>query len=277
MYSRRPSSLGFPSEVAQSAYYSGDERITREEIDRVSKIVESERVYPENTRIHKESQGDRIVYNVLQASIDASASPSGRRITVADSLEEILITQGDHAEALTAVSQSLKNARHYASNAQQMAVIDQYLKSFETGDIEAFKESQRLWVKDLQPTIENAFGFVEPYRDPYGTRAEFEGIVAFVDVEETRVLTKLVNSSAEFICNLPWTKNATENNGKGHFEKELFDPPDFTSLQSMPNALTTRYRHRTISHHVYECVANDHLQHWPTARVSSSQELIFPM
>lgn len=232
MYARRPSSLGFPSDVAQSSYYPGHVRIEREEVDRVSKILEAEGVYPENTRIHKDLQEDRIIYEVLQASIDGNAGRSARRITIAGSRDELVIVGGDHAEALTAVCQSLKNAKDHASNSQQKAVIDEYLKSFQTGDVEAFKESQRLWVKDLQPTVENAFGFVEPYRDPHGTRAEFEGIVAFVDAEETNVLSKIVDSSARFIRNLPWAENATDNEGKGLFEKELFDPPDFTSLQS---------------------------------------------
>ena len=232
LYSLRPSSLGFASEVAQSSYYPGDIKITRQEIECVSRMLETEGVYPENTRIQKTSEDRQLIYRVLQASTEVEPDKT-RRISIPGSSEEIIITQGDHANELRPVCQCLERAREYAANSQQKAVIDQYLESFKTGEVEAFKESQRLWVKDLQPTVENAFGFVEPYRDPHGTRAEFEGIVAFVNIEETKVLTELVNSSAEYICNLPWTENATENNGKGPFEKELFEPPDFTSLQSM--------------------------------------------
>lgn len=57
--------------------------------------------------------------------------------------------------------------------------------------------------------------------------------MAFVDVEEPKVLTRLVENSAKFCPQLPWTGNATENYGKGIFEKELFEPADFTSLQGM--------------------------------------------
>lgn len=160
-------------------------------------------------------------------------SKDNRCIRDSNYAKDITIVPGDHANELTPVCQCLEKAKGYAANPQQRGVIDQYLISFETGDIEVFKESQRLWVKDFQPTVENAFGFVEPYRDPHGTKAEFEGIVAFVNTEETRVLTRLVNSSTEYIRALPWTANAVDNNGKGPFEKELFDPPDFTSLQSM--------------------------------------------
>lgn len=233
MFSARPSSLGFPSEVAQSSYYPGEVHIKRDEVERVSLILEKKGIYPENTRIKKIFEEGRIVYRVLQASTDIEPNGSHIRISIPSSSDEIIITPGDHAEELKKVCQYLERSKEYAANSQQKAVIDQYLETFKTGKVEAFKESQRLWVKDLQPTVENAFGFVEPYRDPHGTRAEFEGIVAFVNVEETKVLTKLVESSAEYICNLPWAENATENNGKGLFEKELFEPPDFTSLQSM--------------------------------------------
>ena len=81
--------------------------------------------------------------------------------------------------------------------------------------------------------LENIFGFVEPYRDPYGTRAEFEGLVAISDTEETKALTKLVENSATFIKKLPWAEGTKENDGKGPFEKALFEPPDFASIHSM--------------------------------------------
>lgn len=241
MFSSRPSSFNYPSEVAQSSYYPSDEEITRGDIERVSLILEKEGVFPENTRIQKVVEGGRGIYKVLQASTEIDQHNSCRRINIPNSSEEILVVKGDHAKQLTPVCQCLERAKEFAGNPQQKLVIDQYLNSFRTGEIEAFRESQRLWVKDLQPTVENAFGFVEPYRDPHGTRAEFEGIVAFVNTEETKVLTKLGNSSAEYICKLPWTEGFTENHGKGPFEKELFEPPDFTSLQSMLDSLVFRY------------------------------------
>lgn len=115
----------------------------------------------------------------------------------------------------------------------QQQIIVKYLQSFRTGDMEAYKDSQRIWVKDKNPTVETILGFVEPYRDPYGVRAEFEGVVGIVDPNETKVLTTLTQNSTKFIGRLPWTQGygGDENRGMGPFEKDLFDPPDFTSLQ----------------------------------------------
>jgi hypothetical protein len=137
---------------------------------------------------------------------------------------------------LTSVCNSLNDARKHAANTRQDSFLLSCQESFRTGSIEDYRESQRLWVKDLQPSVEAILGFVEPYRDPMGIRAEFEGMVAITNKEETKTLTKLVGNSDKFIRRLPWALGYTENNGKGPFEKELFEKPDFTSLHSKPSA-----------------------------------------
>ena len=186
----------------------------------------------ENTRIRKVLNGTLTTYDILQASVVIDDELPYREIKDPEVNGIIRILRGDHAEDLTKVCNCLKKAQEYTANTVQSKVLQQYQLSFQTGDMEAFKQSQRLWVTDIKPTVESIFGFVEPYRDPYGTRAEFEGLVAFVDVEETKVLTRLVDTSAKYIRLLPWAGNTCENDGKGPFEKELFVPPDFTSLQS---------------------------------------------
>lgn len=40
-----PSGLGFPSEVAQSSYYPGNLRISRQEIAAVATVLEAESIY----------------------------------------------------------------------------------------------------------------------------------------------------------------------------------------------------------------------------------------
>lgn len=234
---RRPSSLGFPSDVAQSFYYPGEVCISREEVKRVSEILEENSIYAENTRIRKANVDGTARFEVLQGSIENDDSPQELRGSVSGT--PVLLIRGDHAKELAKINEHLGEAYKYAANDHQKRFIQEYQRSFQSGNIETHKESQRIWVKDIKPAVETQFGFIEPYRDPFGIRAEFEGLVALVDAEETKVLTKLVENSAKFIRRLPWAEISNgENDGKGPFEKDLFEPPDFTSLHGMYSELS---------------------------------------
>jgi dipeptidyl-peptidase-3 len=231
-----PYSLGFPSGKTQSAYYPGEHPMSSEDVRMVSQILEKNGIYPENTRIQKVKNGDHCIFEVLQASIDLCTSP--REFIIPASKSVIRLVSGDHCEELTRVCESLREAKKFAANEIQVKFLSQYVESFETGSLNAYRDSQRTWVRDISPRVENIFGFVEPYRDPNGTRAEFEGLVAISEPEETKVLKTLVENSATFIRRLPWAEGATENNGKGLFEKALFEPPDFTSIHSKSDVRT---------------------------------------
>ena len=55
-----------------------------------------------------------------------------------------------------------------------------------------------MWVKDFQPSVEHLFRFVEPYRDPFSIRAEFEGLVGIMNRPETETLSVLVEKLYQF-------------------------------------------------------------------------------
>ncbi len=203
--------------------------MSQEEIKFVSEVLQKTSVHPENTRIRKRLEGDIVVYDVLQASIEADEQPLPLQEGAAGKIRAV---RGDHSIELSRICECLKEAQKYAANPQQEKVLSKYEESFRTGDGELYKESQRLWVKDLRPAVETIIGFVEPYRDPFGIRAEFEGLVGITNKHETEILTRLVERSDEFIRQLPWAENHTENHGKGPFEKSQFDDPGFTSLHS---------------------------------------------
>lgn len=230
IFLKPPYNLGFPSNVAQSMYYPSDQLIKYPEIDQVSKILADKGIHPENTRLRKQSSDDKTVFEVLQAS--AEEDQKVRTIFLSENFE-VTLQRGDHAVELKKICECLGEAAKYATTSLQEQTISSLIQSLRTGDMDAYRDSQRIWVKDRNPSVETILGFVEPYRDPYGVRAEFEGVVGIVDADETKVLIKLTQNSTKFIRRLPWASGfkEDENRGMGPFEKDLFDPPDFTSLQ----------------------------------------------
>ena len=194
--------------------------------------MEKHEILPENTRIHKTFVDGHCVYELLLASVEKNAGQE--KITKLPGSEaSIRLVKVDHNNELLAICHSLRQAAQYTANPRQETFLDQYQRSFHTGDLEVYKESQKTWIQDTKPSVENIFGFVESYRDPSGVRAEFEGLVAISDRKETRLLTTLVEKSSKFISRLPWATGTSENNGKGPFEKCLFEPPDFTSIYAL--------------------------------------------
>jgi dipeptidyl-peptidase III len=220
-----PFSLGYPSKTTQSSYYLG-KNITEQDITVVSKILEQNSIFPENTRIRKAGNG--IDFEVLLASVQIG--DSNQFLQLPGGKGTIKLVRGDHSSELGRICTELSEATKYAANDLQREVLDAYIESFQTGSLDKYRESQRIWVMDKAPRVENIFGFVEPYRDPNGIRAEFEALVAISDDEETKLLARLVENSAKFIRRLPWA--TPENDGKGPFEKSLFEPPDFSSIHS---------------------------------------------
>lgn len=232
MFATQPSSLGFPGDKTQSAYYLGDHKLSPDEISHVSQCLEANSILPENTRIQKILEDDKVVYQVHQASIEKETG-SQHTFEMPNLKGTIRLVRGDHCNELSAIHDSLEEAVKYAKNLRQQQFIREYQKSFRSGNLESYKASQIIWIKDTNPSVENIFGFVEPYRDPYGIRAEFEGLVAISDRKETELLSQLVENSSRFIRRLPWADGATENDGKGPFEKALSEPPDFTSIHAL--------------------------------------------
>ncbi|KAK8085115.1 dipeptidyl-peptidase 3 [Apiospora hydei] len=221
-----PFSLGFPGERAQSSYYPGPVAVTKNDAECISRYMDAQHIYPENTRLRKAEDG---ALEILQASVLLGES----ELQLGDSLSSpvVKLLKGDHAADLEKVCENLQKANEYAANDTQRRFLAEYIESFRTGNLESYRDSQRTWISDQGPKVENIFGFVEPYRDPYGVRAEFEALVALADPFETKLLTRLVEHSDKFICRLPWA--IAENSGKGVFEKTLFEPPDFSSIHSL--------------------------------------------
>lgn len=215
--------LGFPDKGHLTTYYPDSPNITQTEIETVDKYIGDKGLLPENTRIRKTPDGN---FEILIAS-GISNPPANDQDTPDTSYKlpdgkKVSLVFGDHREEMAKIALEMKRASTHAANPTQKSMMDAYAKSFGSGSLLAFKESQKLWVKDLGPAVESNIGFIETYRDPAGVRGEWEGFVATVNLERTASFKKLVDAAPEMLPKLPWGEE---------FEKDVFVPPDFTSLE----------------------------------------------
>ncbi|GAT27472.1 dipeptidyl peptidase III [Aspergillus luchuensis] len=210
MMSPLPSSLGHPGPFTQSSYYLGEDCLeSSEDIATISKLMEAQSILPENTRLKAYQDTDTRCYDIMQASV----------------VEEKVAW--DYLMDREPIP--------YAPNAAQVEMLQQIIDSFQTGSLEAYRESLRIWVNDKAPPVESVIGFVEPYRDPLDVRAEFEGIVGIPDAAETKILNTLATKANQLVYKLPWVEGTGDS--KGPYEKELFEPPDFSSINSYKNII----------------------------------------
>ncbi|CAH0017174.1 unnamed protein product [Clonostachys rhizophaga] len=220
--------LGFPDAGHMTTYYPDSPDITKAEIEAVSAWMEKKGLLPENNRLRKNKDGN---FDILIASAITQAPAEGgdigkeTKFTVEDGLlkdKTISLVYGDYADEMKNITAYIKQAGANADNTTQEKMHEAYAKSFETGSLEAFKDSQRYWIKDKGPMVESNIGFIETYRDPAGIRGEWEGFASMVNMERTRAFGELVASAPALIPLLPWEKE---------FEKDKFLSPDFTSLE----------------------------------------------
>ncbi|KAG9226318.1 hypothetical protein CCMSSC00406_0003197 [Pleurotus cornucopiae] len=199
-----------------SNYYLG-EPITDDEVAAVQTAAEKLKTDVLNTRVLKNGPGD---FTLLVASARKDGEPLTAELESGKGT--LKVEYGDFSDALCKTVAALKEARKYVANDHQAAMIDGYIKSFETGSIPAHVEASTSWVKDIGPVVESYIGFVETYVDPYGGRAEWEGFTAIVDKQLSAKYESLVNGAPELIKGLPWGKD---------FEVDVFRKPDFTALE----------------------------------------------
>uniref|UniRef100_A0AAY4ARL4 Dipeptidyl peptidase 3 n=1 Tax=Denticeps clupeoides TaxID=299321 RepID=A0AAY4ARL4_9TELE len=198
-----------------TTYFSGNCGL--EDAELAQRFLDSKNLSAYNTRLFKTKPvGEKRCYEVRLAS--AQDTPCGTY-----EFEDAVFTvcRGDYAPLMEKVSQNLEKAKAYAANENQKRMLEEYIKSFTFGSVNAHKEGSRFWIKDKGPIVESYIGFIESYRDPFGSRGEFEGFVAVVNKAMSARFARLVSSAEVLLPELPWPQA---------FEKDRFLKPDFTSL-----------------------------------------------
>lgn len=201
--------LGYYPE-GSTKYFSPN--MTKEDCKLVDDFIKEYKLEGWNTMAQKVGDVYYILYPASEKDAQVKYNYKGK---------EFIMNFGNFKQELTQVVMYLREAIKYVANENQKNMILHYINHFETGSLDEHKESQRWWIKDKQPVVENNLGFIETYRDKSGIRAEFEGFVAAVDKEKSKKLGYLIEHVDELLKILPWSSV---------FEKDVFNPPDFTAL-----------------------------------------------
>lgn len=214
--------LGSPEDGHVSGYYLNV--VTKIEGEAIDSALAKHDIMPENVRVSKVDETNFIVYVASAFKSNTTGYyPDTIEFDISDGRSATLKFQfGDHSNEFIKIVENLIKAREYAANETQSRMLENYITSFMNGSMKAHYNSQIEWVKDLEPAVETNIGFIETYRDYLGTKGEWECLVAMVNKERTAKFGELVNNAKEFINDLPWD---------GEFEKDVFTPPDFTSLE----------------------------------------------
>ncbi|XP_078391770.1 dipeptidyl peptidase 3 [Cetorhinus maximus] len=208
-----------------TTYFSGNCELKDAEL--AQKFLDSKGISAYNTRLFKTKGADgKWLYEIRLASvINDGASSKGEPDNKCGVYEfdgvTFQVVRGDYSPLLKKVVENLEKAKSHAASPNVVAMLEQYAQSFKTGSIDAHKEGSKHWIKDAGPIVESYIGFIESYRDPYGSRGEFEGFVAVVNKDMSAKFAQLVGSAESLLPELPWPKE---------FEKDRFLKPDFTSL-----------------------------------------------
>ncbi|KAJ4930185.1 hypothetical protein JOQ06_019191 [Pogonophryne albipinna] len=180
-----------------TTYFSGN--CSLEDAELAQKFLDSKKLSAYNTRLFKREKEGKACYEVrLASAVQKDCAVEGECETSCGSFnfedKEFTVKRGDYAPLMEKVSFYLQKAQAYAANENQRKMLEEYARSFTSGSVDAHKEGSRYWIKDKGPIVESYIGFIESYRDPFGSRGEFEGFIAV------------------------------------EFEKDTFLKPDFTSL-----------------------------------------------
>ncbi|KAI4887872.1 hypothetical protein NFI96_015080, partial [Prochilodus magdalenae] len=226
-----------------TTYFSGN--CCLEDAELAQKFLDSKNLSAYNTRLFKKESDGKRCYEVRLASAVKKGGfiPSAEFFFMALSdctvegeaetrcgtfdFEDATfsVQRGDYAFLMEKVSQNLEKAKAYAANENQTRMLEEYIRSFTYGSVDAHKEGSRFWIKDKGPIVESCYVTLASSRateihlaQEANSKARF---VAVVNKAMSARFAQLVSSAEILLPELPWPPA---------FEKDRFLKPDFTSL-----------------------------------------------
>uniref|UniRef100_A0A8C3PCU7 Dipeptidyl peptidase 3 n=1 Tax=Chrysemys picta bellii TaxID=8478 RepID=A0A8C3PCU7_CHRPI len=163
-------------EKGTTTYFSGN--CCLEDAQLAQKFLDSQNISAYNTRLFKEKdKAGQTCYEVRLASVLGTDAPVDHELAPKLRSFEFegctfRVTRGDYAPLLERVVENLQRTKAHAANTNQEHMLEHYIRSFTQGSIAAHKEGSRCWIRDKGPIVESYIGFIESYRDPYGSRGD---------------------------------------------------------------------------------------------------------
>ncbi|KAI1751939.1 putative dipeptidylpeptidase III [Xylaria castorea] len=235
VYSGTNPSLGYPNVDLErfSNYYPGSKILTKEEVTDVQRILESESICTDNTRLRTTRLLDgSLSYTVLVTSAETSTEKAMELNTTiqthGQTQPSLGVAKGDHSDCMRRIIDCLENAEQFAANSVQSQMLEAHQEAFRSGEMSSQKLAQVLWVQDKSPKVEALLGFLEYYRDPHGVRAEWRGFVLIENQPQTRLFENLIENSQTVILSLPWN-----DHGRSPFETDEYEVPGFVSMEAL--------------------------------------------
>lgn len=263
--------LGFPPHGI-TTYWSAN--CDEGDVKVVAEFLKEKGIDAYNQRVFKTVSEGKTTYEIRFPSAQPSSEADTTREKLINKDEikngvEFKIRRGDYSSLLPNVVKSLEEAQQHAANDNEKQMLKEYIDCFTTGSLQAHKEGSRFWIKDKGPAVESYIGFIETYRDPAGSRAEFESFVAVVNKEGSKKLGVLTEKAEQIIKDsMPWPKE---------YEKDSYLKPDFTALDIITFAGSGVPAGINIPNYdeirQSEGFKNVHLQNVITANMSSKKVL----